>query len=66
MIKKIVGFSGCRLLSNAEQVLILGGQKPLRMCNPDGTCEAGFCCKGGVCIDDTPGPDGKIPACDMD
>ena len=64
MIKKIMNFSGSKLLSSTDQLFILGGKRPSKGCDLDGSCEIGFCCKGGVCIDDTPGSDGTIPACD--
>jgi len=64
MIKKVGNLADGKLLSHREQMLILGGKRMAKDCSTDGVCDPGFCCSHGSCIDDTPGPDGTIPACE--
>ncbi|NOU16702.1 MAG: hypothetical protein HOO91_04005 [Bacteroidales bacterium] len=64
MLKNLLNIDGAKLLNKVAQENIKGGKPVPRMCALGGICPPGFCCKSGVCIDDTPGPDGTIPACD--
>jgi len=64
MLKNLLNIDGAKLLSKVAQENIKGGQPIAIDCASTGICPSGFCCKDGSCIDDTPGPDGTIPACD--
>lgn len=64
MLKNLLNIDGAKVLSKTAQKNISGGKPVPINCAGTGICPPGFCCKSGTCIDDTPGPDGTIPACD--
>jgi hypothetical protein len=63
MLQTIECIKNSRVLSKEEQKEVTGGKRPLKQCGEGGSCAPGTCCRDNTCIDDTPGEDGKIPAC---